>query len=99
MPDQAVLAEAIGTVDKVLPHQVFREGERGERQFLDHLETRHVAHLPPHDLEDPSNVNAAIVAWQIPFELRYPDGEVALKKLEQREVDAHFVLVVRDPER
>ena len=70
MPDQAVLAETVGAIDKVLPHQVLRKGERGERQIFDHLETGHIAHLPPHRLQDCANIDAAIVAWQVRFELR-----------------------------
>ena len=90
---EAVRPKLVRSIDEVLPHEVLREGEGRERDFLHHLEARHVAYQPTDALEDAGHVEAGLVAGQLAFEVVRGDplfGEL----LQERQVEAHLVALM-----
>ena len=99
MPHHLVLPKLILPIDEILPHQVLREREGRERDFLDHLKPGGVAHFAPHGLENERKIEAALVARQLALKLGDPKIEITLEELEQGEVEPYVVLVMCNSKR
>ena len=91
--DHRVLFQLIGTVDKVLPHQEFGEGEGAEHDVLGHLEARNVPDLPADLSPDAGHVHARMIAGQRAIQTVNVEAHVLTQHLQQRRVEARLVIM------
>jgi hypothetical protein len=95
MAHNGVALEFLGSIDKILPHEVLREGEGREHDLLGHLEALDPLHVLADDLPDLCNLHARSQSRQVALEFRYLQIKVPPNHLEKRRIDPCVVLMER----
>ncbi len=70
MLNDAVSSQGVGPVRKILPHQIFSEGKRRQRDVVGHLEAGHIPHRSAHVLHHLQHVDTLAVLRQAVAKIR-----------------------------
>ena len=90
-----IALEQVGAVNEVLPHQVFGERQRRERDLLGDFPALNAFDVTADGLPNAGNVDAGSVLRQFAVEFGHRQVEILLQHLHQGRIEARFVLMQR----
>ena len=91
--DHGRVAQLVGALGQVFPHQVLGEGEHGQHHVLADLPAAHILDGLAHARPDASDVQPGLVARQIACRHAQLQLEVLAQHFHQRGVEARLVLM------
>ena len=92
--DEAVVVEALGSVAKVLPHEVLRKGKGRDVALFNHFEARCVPDAPAREIKDQGNVESRFVFGKGAPKRGNPDVELDFEEFEEGLIEDDVVGVM-----